>query len=260
MKKNKLIIYGYQGEISWENPETNRQNVLKIIEDIRIKPDLLVFPETFTTGFSNRVDAIAETMDGQTVSLLKEQAAKHDMAIAGSMVIKEKNKYFNRFIFIHPQGHVDFYDKRHLFTMSGEDKAYSRGMERKVVEFRGWRILLQVCYDLRFPVWSRNLNEYDMIIYTANWPQQRQQVWEVLLRARAIENQCYVFGLNRTGTDGNSIGYIGGSVFVDPRGIVMNNSHSHESLVSMQLSLSEMLEFRKKFPVLEDQDRFSLLY
>ncbi|MFB6342027.1 amidohydrolase [Saccharicrinis sp. FJH62] len=260
MQKDKLFIYGHQGEIVWEDPEANLNRNLRIIDDLRIKPDIFILPETFSSGFSNHVEAISEHMDGPTVSAFIDVASKYDMAIGGSMVINENGKYYNRFLFIHPNGKVDYYDKRHLFSMSGEDNAYTRGEERKVVEFRGWRILLQVCYDLRFPVWSRNQNDYDLIIYTANWPKQRQHVWDTLLKARAIENQCYVFGLNRTGADGNQIGYTGGSVFIDPKGMLMNSPHGHEAVVAIQMSLSDLQEFREKFPVLKDRDKFGIKF
>ncbi|MFB6318695.1 amidohydrolase [Saccharicrinis sp. FJH54] len=258
MKKDKLNICGYQGEIVWEDSEANLRQNKQLIENMEVRPDIFIFPETFSSGFSNNVESIAETMTGPTVSALKELSARYEMAIGGSMVIRDHGKFYNRFLFIHPDGTVDFYDKRHLFTMSGEHEAYSKGVERKIVLFRGWRILLQVCYDLRFPVWSRNQNDYELIIYTANWPKQRQYVWDILLKARAIENQTYVFGLNRTGSDANNIGYVGGSVFVDPKGQVMNTPHGETASINMELSMTELLEFRRKFPVLNDKDKFTL--
>lgn len=258
MAHDKLTVYGVQGEIVWEDPTANMEVIEKVINDLRIIPDILVLTETFSTGFTNTVENCAESMDGVTVAFLKEKAQNNNMAICGSMVIKEKGNYYNRFIFVHPDGGIDHYDKRHLFTMSQEDKVYSAGNDRVVVAYKGWRILLQICYDLRFPVWSRSKDDYDLILYTANWPKVRHHVWESLLKARAIENQTYVFGLNRTGSDPNGIEYYGQSVFVDPKGVLMNVPNCNNTIVSMALSKNELLDFRTSFPVLNDRDDFEL--
>lgn len=258
MIKDKLVVYGVQGIIFWEDADANLKHIERIINGIRILPDILVLPETFTTGFSNNTAACAEGMNGNSIRTLKDIAQKKDIAICGSLIIEEEGDFYNRFIFIHPDGTTEAYDKRHLFSVSGEDKAYSPGNKRVIINYKGWRILLQVCYDLRFPVWSRNCNDYDLAIYVANWPKVRQYVWDTLLKARAIENQCYVFGLNRTGNDPNNIEYYGQSMFVDFKGHVMNMPHSNEALVSLELSKTELDEFRKAFPVLRDGDTFEL--
>lgn len=259
MEQDKLIIGGYQYPIVWENSDENLKKIKALLQKSTDLPDIFVLPETFSSGFTNNTAAVAQSMDGEVLVQLKELAALYKMAVCGSLVIAEEGRFFNRFVFIHPDGHCEYYDKRHLFTMSNENDYYSKGNRRVIVNFKGWRILLQVCYDLRFPVWSRNRDDYDLIFYVANWPASRHNVWATLLKARAIENQCYVFGLNRNGTDAKGIAYKGYSVFVDPRGGHLNKPSGKTGIIKSEIKLSELELFRRKFPVLNDKDSFEII-
>ncbi len=214
--------------------------------------DIIVLPEMFSTGFCANPKGIADS-NGTTLDWMKRVAGERNCAICGSVAVEDK-KYFNRFFFVHPDGEVDHYDKRHLFSYGGEDKHFTAGNARTVVEFRGMRILLQVCYDLRFPVFARNRKDYDMAIYVASWPTSRIAVWNTLLYARAIENQCFVVGVNRVGSD-PVCDYCGGSMIVDAYGrTIAACPDNEEAAVSADLDLSALLRFREKFPVLNDAD------
>lgn len=204
-----------QTDILWAQPEANRQRISQLIEHLG-PTDLIVLPEMFSTGFATQPEGIAEA-DGGSLRWMAAMAASTQAALAGSIAIREGERYYNRFYFVKPDGELAFYDKRHLFTYGGEDKAFTPGRDRVVVEWRGVRILLQVCYDLRFPVFSRNHDDYDLVLYVANWPEGRRQAWDLLLRARAIENQCYVVGVNRVGKA--QVNYNGGSAIVDFRAL-----------------------------------------
>lgn len=253
-----LTVSVIQSELFWEDPEANRKAFDKKIAGIE-NSDLIVLPEMFTTGFSMRSNELSETMDGPSVNWIKEQTVKSGAAINGSLIIEENGKYFNRSVFAFPDGRVEHYDKRHLFRMADEDAHFSEGTERKVVELNGWRICLQVCYDLRFPVFSRNQNDYDLLVYVANWPEVRTAVWSTLLKARAIENQCYVIGVNRVGNDDKGISYSGASVFLDAKGEELTDIPLHQELAGTAiLSSKELQDFREKFPVSKDADDFDL--
>ncbi len=216
--------------------------------------DLYVLPEMFSTGFCTEPEGIAEGLEGQSLMWMRAKAAAIDAAIAGSVAINDAGKYYNRFYFVKPDGTVQWYDKKHLFTYGGEHERFTAGSERVVVEFRGVRILLEVCYDLRFPIWSRNRGDYDMILYVASWPSVRVAAWKSLLVARAIENQCYVAGVNRVGNDPYNH-YDGGSMIVDPYGRVMASCKDEEETVAMaEIDMAALETFRKKFPVLNDSD------
>ncbi|MBR5484193.1 MAG: amidohydrolase [Alistipes sp.] len=242
-----------QRDIEWAAPEVNRQ---RADEAIARNPhsDLYVLPEMFSTGFCICPEGIAESADSPTLQWMKQTAARTNAAIAGSVAVKDGDKYYNRFYFVTPDGEVTYYDKKHLFTYGGEHLRFTAGEERKVVEFRGVRFLLEVCYDLRFPVWSRNRGDYDMILYVASWPTPRVEAWSALLVARAIENQCYVAGVNRVGTD-PSCEYCGGSVIIDPYGkCIASCARGEECEATAEIDMEALEAFRQKFPVLSDAD------
>ena len=248
-----------QSMLHWEDATANRAMFGEKIAALKGATDLVVLPEMFTTGFSMRSKELAETMDGATVRWMKEQARTTEAAIYGSVIITEAGHFFNRGLFVTPSGEVSHYDKRHLFRMAEEKDNYDRGKERVIVELNHWRILLQVCYDLRFPVFARNRGDYDAILYVANWPEARRYPWSQLLIARAIENQSYVIGANRVGMDGKGHHYTGDSVAIDPKGqVIAGCEASHESIVSCVLDRSALEDFREKFPVGKDADAFSL--
>ena len=242
-----------QRDIVWADPA---ENVKRADEAIDCNPgsDLYVLPEMFSTGFCTQPEGIAEPADNDTLAWMKVKAARTGAAIAGSIAIHEGGKYYNRFHFVTPDGNVTTYDKKHLFTFGGEHNRFTAGTERKIVTFKGVRILLEICYDLRFPMWSRNRGDYDMIIYVASWPTPRLEAWKALLTARAIENQCYVAGVNRVGTDpGNE--YCGGSRVIDPYGkVIAECEDSKETEATAEVDLNVLEAFRAKFPVLNDAD------
>jgi len=246
-----------QNDIVWADPKANTAKIDAILA-AQPKSDVYLLPEMFTTGFATQPENIAEPLETSSLSWMKEKAKALDAAIAGSIAIcTEENGqkvYRNRFFFVKPDGDVVFYDKHHLFTYGGEHKRYTRGEERVVVEFRGFRFLLQVCYDLRFPVFSRNKGDYDAALYVASWPETRVEAWKILLRARAIENQCFVVGLNRVGTD-PYCKYSGGSAIIDPYGnVIAAPEDNKEMCVTAELDMDMLKQFREKFPVLNDRD------
>lgn len=248
-----------QRMLHWEDAAANRAMFGDAMAPLRGTTDLVVLPEMFTTGFTMRSAELAEGMDGPTVNWMRAQAAALDAALYGSVIIAEDGHRFNRGLFVRPDGQVTVYDKRHLFRFANETDHYSPGRERVVVEWRGWRLLLQICFDLRFPVFSRNDTQppYDLALYVANWPEVRRHPWNTLLLARAIENQCYVAGVNRVGKDGNGLPYSGDSVVVDPKGEVISRVEpSQEGLETIRLDWKALAEFRAKFPVLVDADMF----
>lgn len=258
-RMNRLKISIVQTGLFWEEPGKNREYFSRVCADLAGETHLVVLPEMFTTGFSMEPGKLAETMDGPTVSWMRETAKKTGAAITGSLIIRENGNYFNRLVWAAPGGKIAVYDKRHLFRMGDEHRYYSAGTERLVVSYRGWRICPLICYDLRFPVWSRNRGEYDLLLYVANWPAPRREVWMALLKARALENQCVVAGVNRTGSDGRDIAYTGDSMVVDARGRVLCHLKETENRTeTFSLSLNELREFRNKFPVLSDADEFIL--
>lgn len=252
----KVIIM--QTDICWAHPAQNVKTANKIIDNYP-EGDLFILPEMFSTGFCIQPKGIAEPADNlTTLQWMKKKAAERNCAIAGSIAIEEDGKYYNRFHFVHPDGKVECYNKRHLFTYGGEDKLFTAGHERVIVEFRGVRILLQICYDLRFPVWARNRNDYDMIVYVANWPIPRIEAWKALVRARAIENQCYVAAVNRTGND-PYCQYNGASAVINPYGeTIAACTEGQPSEAVAEIDMKSLNDFRKKFPVLNDADSFTL--
>ncbi len=247
-----------QFDIVWKNSVANFSYLDSILPS---GCDLVVLPEMFHCGFSMDIASDAMSQGGAALQWMVEKAAAYNCAITGTVAVREKDdKLFNRLYFVHPDGKIDFYDKRHLFRMAGEHEVFSPGSERVVVHYRGWRILLQVCYDLRFPVFSRNRNDYDLIIYPANWPEARSLAWSALLKARAIENQCYVVGANRVG-EGDGIKYSGDSVVVDFKGVVVADAlYGKQAVIVHDLSLESQNLFRQKFPAWLDADSFSISY
>jgi predicted amidohydrolase len=263
---NNLRVSLVQGETRWHDPSANRAYYGHLIAPLHGTTDLVVLPETFTSGFSNDAIGDAETMDGPTVSWMREQAATLDAAVTGSVQVRTDAGVFNRMLFATPDGGLVHYDKRHLFSFAREHERYAAGEARVIVEWKGWHILLQVCYDLRFPVFSRNrfdldrpgLPDYDLALYVANWPSARAYPWKTLLRARAIENLCYVVGVNRVGTDGNGLDYSGDSAVIDFLGHPLSEATDQEVVSTMLLQAAPLLEHRARFPALRDGDRFLL--
>ena len=242
-----------QRNIEWANPALNVERANEAI-DRNVGADLYVLPEMFSTGFCTQPEGIAEPSNSDTLRWMQRKAAETNAAIAGSVAIEEQGKYYNRFYFVKPDGSVTHYDKKHLFTYGGEHLRFTAGDERVIVEWRGVRILLEVCYDLRFPIWARNRGDYDMILYVASWPTPRVAAWSALLVARAIENQCYVAGVNRVGTD-PACEYCGGSVIIDPYGKAMATcADNTECEATAEIDMQALEAFREKFPVLKDAD------
>ena len=242
-----------QRDIEWANPSLNVLRTEEAI-DRNAGADLYVLPEMFSTGFCTQPEGIAESCDSDTLKWMKRKAAEIDAAIAGSVAVEQEGKYYNRFYFVKPDGSVTYYNKKHLFTYGGEHLRFTAGEERVVVEWRGVRILLEVCYDLRFPIWARNRGDYDMILYVASWPTPRVAAWSSLLVARAIENQCYVAGVNRVGMD-PACEYCGGSVIIDPYGrTIASCADNTECEATAEVDMVALEAFREKFPVLKDAD------
>ncbi|WP_224488506.1 nitrilase family protein [Robertkochia flava] len=255
MENLKLALV--QADLIWENVDANRRQFQQRISEIDRDIDLIVLPEMFSSGFTMHPERVYETMEGPTLEWMKDLSKQHGAAICGSLVIREGEVFRNRFLFVHPEGKVDYYDKRHSFTYAGEDKKYKRGDTRKLILYKGWKIFPQVCYDLRFPVFSRNDMEYDLLIYVANWPEIRIDAWDTLLKARAIENMAYSVGVNRIGKDGNDYAYPGHSGAYDELGKTLVHT-SGEEVVYVSLNRSQMLKTRAKLRFLEDRDLFNL--
>jgi predicted amidohydrolase len=246
-----------QPDLEWENKSVNLLKLGKLLSSLNGITDLVILPEMFNTGFSMKTDHLSEPPDGETYNWMKELSRKGGFGLCGSYIVKEETKVYNRWVFVSPGEERSIYNKRHPFSMGGEDKLFTPGKSRLVFRFRGVRISPYICYDLRFPVWSRNKNDVDLLIYAANWPAGRKNVWNILLRARAIENQCFVAGSNRIGTDGNGIYYSGESMIIDPRGEIIASAESDlEQCITSEISMDELSDFRQKFPVLEDSDSF----
>ncbi|MHB0964388.1 MAG: amidohydrolase [Gemmatimonadaceae bacterium] len=274
MNTNALRVTLVQADTVWHDPAANRARIAESLGESARRPgapgdmrggtDLIVLPETFTTGFSNDAVASAESMEGESVAWMRAMARERDAAVTGSVQIRDGDAVFNRLLFATPDGALHQYDKRHLFRMAREQEWYAAGDERIVVEYRGWRICPLVCYDLRFPVFSRNRVdptragglEYDLLLYVANWPAKRHEAWRTLLRARAMENLCYVVGVNRAGVDGNGHAYDGGSLVADPVGTDVLVCDAAPQVVRAALSLERLREHRRRFPAHLDADRF----
>lgn len=267
-----LSVTIIQSDLFWENKKANLDMFEKKISSIGETAELVVLPEMFSTGFSMEPEKLAETMDGETVQWMKRVAAENKIILTGSIIIGEKvgdeTHYYNRLVWMLPNGQYGIYDKRHRFAYAGEDNQFSAGNKRLIASVKGWKINLLICYDLRFPVWARqnpvNLQqggslEYDLLVYVANWPEKRVHAWKTLLQARAIENQCYVVGVNRVGSDGNNIKYTGESMVVDPLGEVLYTKKDREDIHTITLQKDHLISIREKFPFWRDADQFQIL-
>ncbi len=256
--QNHLKLALVQTEMYWQDKTKNLLAFGQKLDKLDVDVDLVVLPEMFTTGFTMHPEGLAETMDGPTVEWMQRLSKAKPFAICGSFIATEQGKFFNRFFWA-VNGKVEiYYDKRHLFSMAGEHKTYAPGVKSPVIEFKGWRVLPRVCYDLRFPVWCRT-SDVDLQIYVANWPQARVSAWDKLLMARAIENQCYVAGVNRTGMDGNDIPYCGHSIVIDPKGEPLTPvSNEKDEILTVRIALDELSAFREKFPLGNDADKFRI--
>lgn len=247
-----------QAPLVWENPKSNRDYFEQKIHSIAQDADLIVLPEMFTSGFTMNPIAVAETMQGETITWLQALAKARNSAITGSLVIAANGNFYNRMVFVFPSGDIQHYDKRHLFTLAGEDKVYTAGKQKVVIDYLGWRICPLICYDLRFPAFSRNSDDYDLLIYVASWPKIRTNAWDALLKARAIENMSYAIGVNRIGSDANGYEYIGHTQIVDFLGNSIIEPQESEGCFSANLDRETMLETRHKLGFLNDQDVFKI--
>ncbi|HLU18304.1 MAG TPA: amidohydrolase [Edaphocola sp.] len=262
---NDLIISCIQTELVWEDKPANLQHIEAWLQQVPSTAHIVVLPEMFATGFSMNAAALAESMDGPTIQWMKDMARQYRKIITGSLIIAEGGRYYNRLIWMLPNGQYYHYDKRHLFGFAGEDQHFSAGKEKTIVQVNGWKICLQICYDLRFPVWARQQApsaqgiQYDILLYVANWPERRIGAWDTLLKARAIENQCYVVGVNRVGNDKSGIYHNGSSSIIDPWGEVLWNLQHEEGIHTQQLDYAPLQNAREKLPFLKDGDRFMIL-
>lgn len=261
-----LTVTLIQAALHWEDKQQNLQMLEEKIRGIKERTEVIVLPEMFSTGFSMKPEVLAETMDGEAVAWMKRMSAEKRAIITGSLIIKEDDHYFNRLIWMQPDGKSGYYDKRHLFAYALEDQHYSSGNKRLVASVKGWKVNLQVCYDLRFPVWSRHnfaatggVPEYDLLIYVANWPERRNHAWKTLLQARAIENQCFIIGVNRVGKDGNDIYHSGDSMAVNPMGEILYTKEHDEDVHTITLHKEELEQVRSKLPFWKDGDNFMIL-
>ena len=248
----------FQTSLVWENPKANRTFIEEHFMNEEVSFDLFVLPEMFSSGFTMHPKRVAETMNGETITWMKSLALMKNCAICGSLVIAENNVYHNRFVFVHPNGVIDFYDKRHLFSLAGEPDQYEKGISKTIINYKGWKICPQVCYDLRFPAFSRNHENYDLLLYVANWPKVRIMAWDVLLKARAIENLCYTIGVNRIGTDKNNHQYSGHSQVIDELGNVILDAEDDLGIFIINIDKEKMLETRKMLNFLNDRDAFDI--
>ena len=258
MDQDTLQVAGLQLNLQWESPHQNRQQIELLLPQITEKVDLIILPEMFTTGFSMNPQPFAEQIGGTTTSWMQKIAGRFNACVMGSLIVEASGKYFNRFLAVDSQGILAAYDKRHPFTMSGEDKQYQAGLDRIIFSYKGWRICPMICYDLRFPVWSRNVGHepgtsvYDLLIYVANWPDKRAAHWECLLQARAIENQCFTVGVNRVGTDGYGLTYDGGTGIINPLGNWLAKQKDVAGIVQGEISFKFLSKIREALPFLKD--------
>lgn len=257
---NDLKVTIIQSHLHWENPNANRAMFSEKIRSISEQTDLIILPEMFTTGFSMNARQFAEEENGETLAWMQEIAARKNTALTGSIMIKEHEKFYNRLYFVFPDGSFGSYNKRHAFTLAGEERVYSVGTQKLVVEYKGWKICPLICYDLRFPVWSRNTEGYDVLIYVANWPVKRISAWDALLKARAIENMAYCIGVNRVGLDANNHEYNGHSMVYDVMGEKISWKDDEVEFVdTITLNKEHIEDMRKKLQFLNDRDNFTLV-
>lgn len=256
MRNLKLLLV--QTDLFWEDKYLNLNKIGDLLKEASFDADLIVLPEMFSSGFSMQVAETANSMEGDVVDWMREQATKYNTTIVGSINIKEAGKYYNRLLLVSQEGVLAQYDKRHLFSLAGENEVFAAGSESLICPIVGWRIHFQICYDLRFPVWSRNQDNYDLLVNVANWPARRIYAWNHLLIARAIENQSYVVGVNRTGLDGHGIPHIGNSCVIDPMGEVLWRAGEEVVVKAIELSADFLLDTREKLPFLRDRDNFEM--
>jgi omega-amidase len=255
-----LKITLFQGYLFWEKTEKNLQNIGLRLNSIREKTDLIILPEMFNTGFTMNAEELAEPMGGKTMLWMHQIAQKYDCVVTGSLIIKEKDKFYNRLIWMQPDGKCSYYDKRHLFALGKEHHTYTAGTKKLIVELKGWKICPMICYDLRFPVWMRNVNQdYDLLLIVANWPERRALHWRTLIPARAVENQSYVIGVNRVGHDGNEVYHSGDSTCIDPNGNVVYYKRDEEDVYTFTINHEEVIKTRRTLPFLKDADDFNLI-
>lgn len=255
----KLKVALVQSNLVWENPEQNRRNFASKIAEITEPVNLIILPEMFTSGFTMNARAVAETMTGKSISWMKTLSKEKNAAITGSLVIEEHNAFYNRLVFVQPDGSIKHYDKKHTFTLAGEHKVYNAGQHNVTINYKGWKIKPLVCYDLRFPVWARNIEDYDLVFYVANWPKVRVNAWDALLKARAIENMSYCIGINRVGLDANNHEYSGHSAAYDVLGKRIDTiPEDKEATEIITLSKTHIETYRNKLGFLNDRDVFTL--
>ena len=257
--QEELVVSLIQSDLVCEKPELNRAHFQKKIQTIENKIDVIILPEMFTSGFTMNASWVAETMEGTTVSWMKDLAKSKNAGIMGSLVIVENSKFYNRLLFVEPSGLIHQYNKRHTFTLVGEHEVYTAGDDKIIVDYKGWKLCPLICYDLRFPVWSRNTEDYDVLIYVANWPKPRVSAWNALLKARAIENMSYCIGVNRVGIDGVKSQYSGHSAIYDVLGEEITDFQPHEEQIEIAtLEKRHIIAYRNKLKFLDDRDEFSL--
>jgi predicted amidohydrolase len=247
-----------QTSLIWENPTENRSHLAQKITGFMEEVDLIVLPEMFSSGFTMNPKAVAETMQGETIAWLQHLAKAKNCAITGSLVIEENGNFYNRLVFVFPTGEIKTYDKRHLFSLAGENECYTAGKEKLIVEYKGYKICPLICYDLRFPVFSRNVENYDVLLYVANWPKPRVNAWDILLKARAVENMCYTIGVNRIGKDHNHHEYVGHTQVIDFLGEYVLEPQEADAVFIIELNKAKLLETRKKLAFLKDKDDFEI--
>ena len=255
---DQISIAGIQADLVWEKIDQNLIKFDQLIDQITDGVDIILLPEMFTTGFSMEPASLAEKMNGKTVTWMLKKAKEKRAVICGSIIIEQEGKYFNRLLWVKPDGKIEQYNKRHLFRLANEQKEYEAGKERKIVDYKGWKFLLNICYDLRFPVWSRNQKDYDVLIFLANWPALRNHAWQTLLLARAIENQAYCLGINRIGKDGKGMDHIGNSAIIDYTGKSLVEKQNKEAIIKYTFEKKDLLEFRQKYPFFMDADQFEI--
>jgi predicted amidohydrolase len=258
MVEQNLNIAAIQTDLVWENPAANLLQLGEKLASIHKPVDIILLPEMFATGFTMQPQLFAAKMDGEEVRWMQQWAKEKNAVICGSLAVEENGRYYNRLLWVQPSGEISTYDKRHLFSLSNEQAQYTAGEERLIVEYKGWKICPLICYDLRFPVWSRNTEEYDLLLYVANWPERRNYAWQSLLIARAIENQCYVAAVNRVGKDAHNVAHSGDTMFVDAMGVVLQHAEYMQAIVYAELDKSELQKVRSSLPFLKDGDAFEI--